>query len=70
VPSLPYFGTGVLCNLFKIIRMCSVLLCLNVDQPASGSKEGGSQVRQNTENFFMLCLVCSQMGAGQGKTSP
>jgi hypothetical protein len=50
--------------------MCSLLLCLHVDQLASGSEEGGSQVMQNTENFFMLCFVCSQLGAGNGKTSP
>jgi hypothetical protein len=27
--------------------MCSVLLCLHVDQPASGSEEGGSQLIQS-----------------------
>jgi len=48
-----------------------MLLCLHVDQPLSGSEGGGgSQLMQNTENFFMLCLVCSQLGAGQGNTSP
>jgi hypothetical protein len=46
------------------------VLCLHVDQPASGSEERGSQFMQNTENFFMLCFVCSQLGAGQGNTSP
>jgi hypothetical protein len=46
--------------------MCSVLLCLHVDEPVSGCEEGGSQLMQNTENFFMLCFVCSQLGAGQG----
>ena len=55
---------------FKIIGMCSVLLCLHVDEPVSGSEEGGSQLMQNTENFFILCVVCSQLGAGQGNTSP
>jgi hypothetical protein len=50
---------------FKIKRMCSLLLCLHVDEPVSGSEEGGSQLMQNTENFFMLCFVCSQLGAGQ-----
>ena len=25
---------------------------------------------QNTENFFILCFVCSQLGAGHGETSP
>ena len=48
--------------------MCWVLLCLHVEQPASGSEEGGSQFMQNTENFIMLCFVCSQFSAGQGKT--
>jgi hypothetical protein len=33
--------------------MCSVLLCLHVEQPASGSEEGGSQLMQNTD-FCML----------------
>jgi len=47
-----------------------MLLCLHVDQPVSGSEEGGSQVMRSTENFFMLCFVCSQLGAGQGNTSP
>ena len=28
----------------------------------SGSEEGGSQVMQNTENFFMLCFVCVTVG--------
>jgi hypothetical protein len=47
-----------------------MLLCLHVDQPASGSEEGGSQLLQNTKNFFMLCFVFSQLGSGQGDTSP
>ena len=34
------------------------------DEPVSGSEGGGSQLMQNTENFFMLCFVCSQLGAG------
>jgi len=55
---------------FKIIGMCSVLLCLHVDEPVSGSEGGGSQLMQNTENFFMLCFVYSQLGVGQGNTSP
>jgi len=55
---------------FKIIVMCSVLFCLHVDEPVSGSEGGGSQLMQNTENFVMLCFVCSQLGAGQGNTSP
>jgi hypothetical protein len=55
---------------FKIIGMCSVLLCLHVDEPVSGFEEGGSQLMQNTENLFMLCSVCSQLGAGQWNTSP
>jgi hypothetical protein len=55
---------------FKIIGMCSVLLCLHVNEPVSGSEGGGSQLMQNTENFFMLCFVCSQLGAGQGNISP
>jgi len=55
---------------FKIMGMCSVLLCLHVDEPVSGCEGGGSQLMQNTENFFMLCFVCSQFGAEQGNTSP
>jgi hypothetical protein len=55
---------------FKIIGMCSVLLCLHVEQRVSGSEVEGSQVIQSTENFFMLCFVSSQLGAGQGNTSP
>ena len=55
---------------FKIIGTCSLLLCLHVDQPASSCEEGGRQVMQNTENFFILCFVCSQLGAVHGKTSP
>jgi len=48
---------------FKIIGMCSVLLFLHADEPVSGSEEGGSQLMQNTENFFMLCFVFSQLGS-------
>jgi hypothetical protein len=33
-------------------------------------EEGGSQLMKNTENFFMLCFVCSQLGAVQGNVSP
>jgi len=55
---------------FKIIGMCSLLLCFHVDEPVSGSEEGGSQLMQNSENFFMLCFVCSQLGAWQGNTLP
>jgi hypothetical protein len=40
---------------FKITGVCSVLLCLRLEQPLSGSEEGGSQVMQNTENF-VFCL--------------
>jgi len=29
---------------FEITVMCSVLLCLHVDQPVSGFEEGGSRV--------------------------
>jgi hypothetical protein len=36
----------------------------------SGAEEGGSQVMGNTENVFMSCVVCSQLGAWQGNTSP
>jgi len=53
---------------FKITGMCSVLLCLHIDQPASGSEDGSSQLMQNTEN--LLCFVCSQLGAGKGTTAP
>jgi hypothetical protein len=55
---------------FKIIGLYSVLLYLHVDEPASGSGEGGSQLMQNIENFFMLFFFCSQLGAGQGNASP
>jgi hypothetical protein len=41
-----------------------MLLCLHMEQPVSGSEEGGSQAMRNTENSFMLCFVCSQLGAG------
>jgi hypothetical protein len=69
---LHYRTSGLLAFViyFKIARICSVLFCLHVDQPASGSEEGGSQLMQNTEDFFMLCFVCSQLGAGQGNMSP
>jgi hypothetical protein len=50
----------------KITEMRSLRLWLQVQQPVSGSEEGGSQVMRNTENFLMLCFVCSQLGAGQG----
>ena len=46
-----------------------MLLCLHLEQPVSGSEEGGSQLMLCTENF-VLCFVCSQLGAGQGNTSP
>jgi hypothetical protein len=70
VPSLPYFGTGGLCNSFQNYRNV-----FNAAVPPSGtacvgSEEGGSQVMRSTENFFMLCFVCSQLGSGQGNTSP
>jgi len=35
----------------------------------AGSEEGDSQVVQNSEDFLMLCCVCSQLGAGQGNTA-
>jgi len=54
---------------FKITVTCSVLLCLHVDQPASGSEEG-EQSGDTKYWKFMLCYVCSQLGAGQGNTSP
>ena len=50
--------------------MCSVLLCLHLQQPVSGSEEGGIQVMRYTDNFFMLCFVCLQLVAEQGNTSP
>ena len=31
-------------------------------------REAGTQLMQNTENFIMLCFVCSQLSAGQGNT--
>jgi len=46
-----------------------VRLCLHVEQPASGSEEGDSQLMRNSEHFFMLFCVCWQLGAGQGSTS-
>ncbi len=45
-----------------------MLLCLHIEQRASGSEEGGSQFMQNSENFIMLCFVCSQFSAGEGNT--
>ena len=50
------------------ITFCVSMLI--VDQPASGSEEGGSQLMQYTENLFILCFVCSQLDAEQGNTSP
>jgi len=44
--------------------MCSLLLCHKVEQPVSGSEEGGSQVMQNTEN---LCCVLFFHSWVQGK---
>jgi hypothetical protein len=38
--------------------------------PCWAVEAGGSQVMWNSENFFILCFVCSQLGAGQGNTSP
>jgi len=66
VPSLPHDGTGAFGIHLKITGMCSVLLCLHAEQSVSGCEEGGSQFMQNTENFCMLCFVCSQLDAGQG----
>jgi hypothetical protein len=40
--------------------------CLHVELPMSGSEEGGSQLTLSNENVFMLCFVCSQLGAEQG----
>ena len=65
-----YFTTGGFGLYFKITGMCSMLLCLHLEQPMSGSEDGDSQVMRNTENFFMLCFVCLQLGAGQENTSP
>jgi hypothetical protein len=70
VPSLPYVSTGGFGVHWEITRMCSKQLCLHVEQRVSGAEEGGSQVMRNTENFFMLCFISSQLGAGQGDTSP
>jgi hypothetical protein len=36
----------------------------------SGCGEGGGQVMGITESVFMFCLVCLQLGAWQGNTSP
>ena len=46
-----------------------MLLCLHVEQRASGSEEGGSHLMQNTEYICMLCFVCSQLGSEQVNTS-
>jgi len=70
VPSLPYVSTGGFGVHCEITGMCSKQLCLHVEQRVSGAEEGGSQVMLNTENVFMLCFVSSQLGAGQGDTSP
>ena len=59
--TLALVGFGIYC---KITGMCSVLLCLHVEQPASGSEEEGSHLMRNTENICILCFVCSQLGAG------
>ena len=69
-PPLPYCSTGGFGLYFKITGGCSMLLCLCLEQPVSGLEEGGSQVMWNTENVFISCFVCSQLGAGQGNTSP
>jgi hypothetical protein len=39
--------------------MCSVLLCLHVEQPVSGFEEGDSQVMWNTENLCCFLFVHS-----------
>jgi hypothetical protein len=65
VPSLSNCSTGGLDLYFKITGMCSMLLCLHVEQPVSGSEEEGSQVMQNTESFFILCFVLLQFGAAR-----
>jgi hypothetical protein len=41
-----------------------MLLCHHLEQPVSGSEEGGSLAFWKTENFFMLCFVYSWV---QGK---
>lgn len=32
----------------------------------SGSEEGGSHLMLSNENVFMLCFMCSHLGAEQG----
>jgi hypothetical protein len=59
--TLALVGFGIYC---KITGMCSVLLCLHFEQPASGSEEEGSHLMQNTENICILCFVCSQSDVG------
>ena len=62
---MPSF-TGGFRVYMNITGMCSVLLCLHVEQPVSGSEQGGSQLMQNFQNFLMLCCVYSWV-QGKGK---
>jgi hypothetical protein len=41
---------------FEITGMCSVLLCLHVDEPVSGYDEGGSQVMGILKIYVVVCL--------------
>ena len=66
VPSLPYLSTGGFGLYFKVTGMCSVLLCLHLEQPVSGSEEGGSQMMRYTEHFFRLCLFFDSWVQGTG----
>jgi len=36
--------------------MCSLLLCHKVEQPVSGSEEGGSQVMQILKIYVVFCF--------------
>ena len=58
---MPSF-TGGFRVYMNITGMCSVLLCLHVEQPVSGSEQGGSHLMQNFQNFFMLCCVVFTVG--------
>ena len=51
---------------FKFTGMCLVLFCLHVEEPASGSEEGGSQKMHNTYICLFCFFVCQQLGAGLG----
>ena len=69
MPSIPYFSTGGFGLYFKIIRDVVSAVMPPSGAAVSYSEEGGSQVMRNTESFFMLCFVFSQLAAGQGNTS-